>query len=343
MIECWQDARRVGLRAFHDGLCASNVERTPTSVPPGPRGPGYMGAYRIVECTRPYDLDDLLLAWAKAHATGTLVHLALLLGLVTVAVGCKGDLSEPAVSEPVAPVTVAPQVAEMKPAARDAVVLGVPDPASDPAWDDSRVAVAREAFRVLITPGSDPAAWEAAQKQMVDLGPDAIPVMLGGLASKNAIERETAATVCALIGAEDARLQAALLKCLSDESSFVRANAAAALAQVPEYQSQVMATLTDLLADSDPQLRRMAAANLGSFGEEASAELPKLTAVLTDDDAEVVTPVIQLLGRIGPLAVEAVPQLQKIAFEEDGDLKLAAEQALLLIQSDSPNPLKPSE
>ncbi len=28
------------------------VERTPRSVPPGPRGPGYEGAHRIVECSR---------------------------------------------------------------------------------------------------------------------------------------------------------------------------------------------------------------------------------------------------------------------------------------------------
>ena len=96
-----------------------------------------------------------------------------------------------------------------------------------------------------------------------------------------------------------------------------------------------MATLTDLLADTDPQLRRLAAANLSAFGAEASREIPKLTAVLTDSDAEVVTPVIQLLGRMGPLAVDAVPQLQKIAFEQDGALKQAAEQALLLIQTDA--------
>ena len=209
-----------------------------------------------------------------------------------------------------------------------------PDTAVDPSAQDSPSAEAREAFRVLITPGSDSAAWEAAQKQLVDIGPAAIPVLLDGLKSENAFERETAATVCALTGAEDVRLRAALAKCLSDEVSFVRANAAAALSQSPEHQPQVIATLSDLLSDTDPQLRRLAAANLSAFGAEASTELPKLTAVLTDSDAEVVTPVIQLLGRMGPLAVDAVPQLQKIAFEQDGALKQAAEQALLLIQAE---------
>ena len=307
MIESWQAAR------------FDETEQ-------GPRSAGFS----------PRVSDETIPAWAKAHATGSVrVAAAMILsvGLVFGGVGCTSGSTEPAKS--VAPSAVASPVAEGIPATTDAVTLRVPDSAVDPSSNDSHIAHAQEAFHVLITPGSDSAAWEAAQKHLVALGPTAIPVLLEGLESQNAIERETAATVCALTGAEDARIQAALLKCLSDESSFVRANAAAALAQSPEHQLQVMATLTDLLADTDPQLRRMAAANLGSFGAEASTELPKLTAVLTDNDAEVVTPVIQLLGRMGPLAVDAVPQLQKIAFEQDGELKQAAEQALLLIQTDA--------
>lgn len=270
-------------------------------------------------------------------------------GIVMAAVGCTGGSSEPVSNADRPPV----------PAVADAG--GGPATVSSPTGDSGKSApaglgsplvpivdakehqAAQEAFHVLVTPGSEPGAWDAAQTQLVDLGAGAVPVLLSGLSSTNAIERETAATVCALTGAEDARIQTALLKCLSDESSFVRANAAAALAHVPDYQPQVMATLTNLLSDSDPQLRRMAAANLGSYGAEASAELPKLTAVLADSDAEVVTPVIQLLGRIGPSAVEAVPQLQKIAFEQDGELKQAAEQALLLIQSDAAENEKPGE
>lgn len=268
------------------------------------------------------------------------------LGLVMGAAGCTGGSSEPVskVAEPSVPAVVDKDSRQTLPSPSSlsddiqyyptGTEIPSPLPNTKKAMEVYEDAVAREAFRVLITPGSDSAAWESAQKRLVDLGAGAIPVLLGGLESPHAIERETAATVCALNGSADSRLQTALVKCLADEVSFVRANAAAALAQSPEHQPQVMATLTDLLADSDPQLRRMAAANLGSFGPEASTELLKLTAVLTDDDAEVVTPVIQLLGRIGPSALEAVPQLQKIAFEQDGELKQAAEQALLLIQTE---------
>ena len=354
MIEFRQDARRVGFRqAGENSLPATPlVGVVPTlvrycSAPARePRGQAPVAGWILSPAgLRPRDLDDLLLVWAKAHATGTLVRLVLLLGLVTGAAGCTGGSSEPVstVVEPSVPAVVDADGLETLPspwASRDVDIQYDPAgtqsllPNTKKAMEVYEDAQAREAFRVLITPGSDSAAWEAAQKQLVDLGAGAIPVLLGGLESLNAIERETAATVCALTGAEDARLQVALVKCLTDEVSFVRANAAAALAQSPEHQPQVMATLTDLLADSDPQLRRMAAANLGSFGPEASTELLKLTAVLTDDDAEVVTPVIQLLGRIGPSAVKAVPQLQKIAFEQDGELKQAAEQALLLIQTE---------
>ncbi len=299
----------------------------------------------------PRETADHVFTWANTHATGVLTRLVLSLGIVAGAVGCTGGSSEPGLSE--ADEQVAPKVADAinggtAPSSAGAFGSGGESHLRPPVDAVDREDVkdhksAQEAFSVLITPGSDSAAWEAAQLQLVELGAGAIPVLLSGLKSANAIKRETAATVCALTGAEDARIQTALLKCLSDESSFVRANAAAALAQVPEHQPQVMATLTDLLADSDPQLRRMAAANLGSFGAEASAELPKLTAVLADNDAEVVTPVIQLLGRIGPSAVDAVPQLQKIAFEQDGELKQAAEQALLLIQTEPANPSKPGE
>ncbi len=295
----------------------------------------------------PREMDDHFFAWAQAHATGVILSL----GIMTGAAGCTGGSTEPAVSE--TPQPAAPKVVDasrgVTPPKRGGAIgspseLQLMPPAGTEVTEEVKEnKVARDAFQVLVTPGSDPAAWEAAQKQLIDLGPDAIPVLLSGLGSTNAIERETAATVCALTGAADSRVQTALLMCLADESSFVRANAAAALAQIPEHQAQVMATLTDLLADSDPQLRRMAAANLGSFGEEASAELPKLTAVLADNDAEVVTPVIQLLGRMGPSAVEAVPQLQKIAFEQDGELRQAAEQALLLIQTDTADNSKPGE
>ncbi len=52
---------RVGLRAFHDGLCAPSVERTPTSALPGPGSPGYENAT----------------ARAKAYAMGMLLAVLL--------------------------------------------------------------------------------------------------------------------------------------------------------------------------------------------------------------------------------------------------------------------------
>ena len=256
-------------------------------------------------------------------------------GALVVAVGCGS--SPEAGSE--TPSSKVQSIAQKSPQGKKQTVqvsensthpLTVP---SEPVVASRDIQAAREAFQVLITPGSETAAWEAAQQKLVSLGAGATPVLTEGLKSPRDMEREIAATVCAVSENIDARLQASLVKCLTDSSAFVRVNAAAALARFPEHQAPVMATLTDLLADTNPQLRRMAATNLSAFGPEASTELPKLTAVLADSDAEVVTPVIQLLGRIGPQAVDAVPQLQKIAFEQEGELKQAAQQALLLIQT----------
>lgn len=271
---------------------------------------------------------------------------SLAVGLIASAAGCGGGDSTNSVAAPATQTADDPASAAATPVTADSSsdqpgtrpASSTPSStstASAKSVDSQKATEAREAFQLLTQPGTEGPEWDAAQQKLVSLGADATPVLVEGLKSSNPIERETAATICALSGAEDKDLQEALIACLSDESSFVQANAAASLAQIPEHQTQVITTLTRLLADSDPQLRRMAAANLGAFGAEASAELPKLTAVLADNDAEVVTPVIELLGRIGPQAVDAVPQLQKIAHEQDGEIKLAAEQALLLIQTDS--------
>ncbi len=255
-------------------------------------------------------------------------------GLLVVALGCGGS-PEAGVD---APSSEVPSVAQNPtPDQRKAapLTLAAAVRPGGQVVETPQTKAAREALHILTTPGSEPAAWEAAQLKLIALGADAAPVLIEALQSSNDVERETAATVCALTDTVEAPLQAALATCLSDSSSFVRANAAAALVRFPEHQPRVMSTLTDLLADTNPQLRRMSATNLSAFGPEASSALPQLTAVLTDNDAEVVTPVIQLLGRIGPQAVDAVPQLQKIAFEQHGELKHAAEQALLLIQTDA--------
>ncbi len=265
---------------------------------------------------------------------------SLAIGFLASAAGCGGSDSASSVAAPAtAPASNASTLTESKPGQEVDRSADATSPASSKpsvkTLDTKKTAEAREAFQILTQPGTEGPQWDAAQQKLVALGADATPVLLEGLKSSNPIERETAATICALAGAAGEELQAALVTCLNDESSFVRANAAASLSQIPEHQTAVISTLTSMLADSDPQLRRMAAANLGAFGAEANVELPKLTAVLADDDVEVVTPVIQLLGRIGPQAVDAVPQLQKIAHEQDGEIKQAAEQALLLIQTDS--------
>jgi len=249
--------------------------------------------------------------------------------LVLLCSGCSDGAGPPA-TVPTAPVQAPVAVAAPEVSSVDSDTT---PPIATPSPDVARFTEAREAFHTLTSPGIELAAWESAQQKLIALGKVAEPVLLEGLRSTNPMDREMAATVCALSGSPSAELQAALITCLADEAPFARASAAAALASVPEHQAQAIGTLTDLLAHSDPQLRRMAAANLSSFGDEASGQLPKLTAVLADDDAEVVMPVIQLLGRMGPTAVDAVPELQRIAFEESGDVKQAAEQALLQIQA----------
>jgi HEAT repeat protein len=249
-----------------------------------------------------------------------------LAALTLLVAGCTGGTSEPAVNQ-----AVPQRVQTTSPV--PATPASTPIATAAPIAESATVIEARAAFRVLIEPGSEPAAWETAQQKLIGWGAEAAPVLLEGIRSSNPLEREMAATVCALTGSPSADLQAALVNCLQDDALFVRANAAVALTNIPEHQAQALSTLTNLLTESDPQLRRMAATNLSSFGTEASEQLPKLTAVLAADDTEVVMPVIQLLGRMGPTAIAAVPELQRIAFEESGEVKQAAEQALLQIQA----------
>ena len=150
--------------------------------------------------------------------------------LLAVTLGCGGT-QKPTMVQP------GPEAQPLAgPQATDRAQPADPLPASTPAQvasNNAQSQAAREALQILVTPGSDPEAWDAAQQRLVNMGAEAVPVLIEALQSQNAIEREAAATVCALAGASDSALQAALVECLSDDSAFVRANAAAALASVP--------------------------------------------------------------------------------------------------------------
>ncbi|WP_437207022.1 HEAT repeat domain-containing protein [Planctomicrobium sp. SH664] len=189
-------------------------------------------------------------------------------------------------------------------------------------------------FQKLVTPGVELAEWEAAQQELVNLGPETVPFLGERLQSGDFMEREMAATLLALFGPQAAPAVKALTGALQDDSEFVRGNAAAALVQCPDHTAAATSTLIQLLESADPQLRQMAAMNLSGIGPEAIPHLDSLKKILAQENPpEVTRLVIELLGRIGPPAEPAVPQLRQIKFEQSGELGTAASQAIELIET----------
>ncbi|MCA9079957.1 MAG: HEAT repeat domain-containing protein [Planctomycetaceae bacterium] len=235
--------------------------------------------------------------------------------------------------EATAPVrSLAAPVFSSSPAATDsAATVRSASPAAAPVVDLNPEAVS--ALQTMTTTGVNAADWEAAQQRLLDLGTEAVPVLVQGLASAESIEREAAVTTLVLLGPDAVTLaQAPLSAALRDPSQFVRANAAAALMQIPEGTEQAVPILVDLLSASDSGLRQMAAMNLQMQPQALVPELPAISAALRRETSpEVVVPLLELVQAMGPSAAASLPLVQQLATSGDEsvrDLAVATAAAL---------------
>jgi HEAT repeat protein len=209
-------------------------------------------------------------------------------------------------------------------------------PPTPPAIDPAQLKQARDAFALLMTPDVDTSRWEQAHQSLMQLGEQAIPVLVEELRHEDSFHRETAAMTLALMGTPPQMAIEPLKQALTDDSQFVRANVATALVLSPSNSRDAVPVLVSLLNAEDPQLRLMAASNLAAVGEEAAPHVAELAKTIVDETSpDVLLPVVELLGKIGPAAADAVPQLKRIEHEQTGEVRNAATHALSLIQTPS--------
>lgn len=160
----------------------------------------------------------------------------------------------------------------------------------------------------------------------------------------------------------------ALETALSDSDRIVRAEAAKAAGLLPAPKAEFLVpALGRLLLDSDLQVRTLAAGSLEAMGpyakeavpamaqalgrgdvdgqlavmfalsrvppDVAKTAVPHLAALLNNNDPRLLRAAAESLGRIGPPAQLAIPGLRRLLGNEEADVRIAASEAILSINS----------
>ena len=157
-------------------------------------------------------------------------------------------------------------------------------------------------------------------EDLVDLGPEAVPVLIAALADRSEKVRHVAADALGQIG--DPRAVPPLAAALKDEAEEVRSEAADALGRLDDRTA--VPALIEALGDGEPSVRRAAAGALGNLSRPArqgdagasparqgdaaanADAVPALIKALEDTDNEVREAAIRALGDSGDPRVVSV-------------------------------------
>ncbi|MBM3499838.1 MAG: HEAT repeat domain-containing protein [Armatimonadetes bacterium] len=171
---------------------------------------------------------------------------------------------------------------------------------------------------------AEEAVRREARDALEQIGEDAVPALLEGLASEGAPTRAGCADVLSRLDyLEDDRFEAAILPLLKDPDREVRFEAAAALGRVGDLAA--LEPLKGALADADPAVQTEAASSLARLGDGAGYEVLLRGAV--SPDARLRARVVEPLAWIGtPAALQTIVDLTG---DVDRDVRGAAYQALL--------------
>jgi len=195
---------------------------------------------------------------------------------------------------------------------------------------------AREAFRAMTAEGVSLEEVDSATQRIQELGPAALPVLVAGLKSEEFIQREMAATMLVLIGADAHEVSDALVEALNDESDSVRANVATALAQMEGQATHVIPVFGEILESEDATLQKMAVMNLDMLDPAAAKPLVgQLITTLDSDDPMILRLVVTFLGKIGPDATPALDKIKALDTADDAELETAVTVAVMQIETDA--------
>jgi HEAT repeat protein len=163
-----------------------------------------------------------------------------------------------------------------------------------------------------------------AVHDLVNVGPDAIPVATAALKDERSEIRWMAAMVLSRIGPKAARAIPDLIEALNDDDARVRCAAASALGQIGADARLATRSLKAALKDEDGMVRMWAAEALWRLHRQPKMVLPVLNEGLLNGPPHVrnrAAGVVRLMGHTGK---DAVPALIEVLKDEDRGNRLVA-------------------
>ena len=213
----------------------------------------------------------------------------------------------------------------------------------------------------------NPADAHAAEKWVVELGEDALPMIEETLRSRDEDRerRKAALKACGLLGTTAAPLmkdvatyllqadltaQAAaalsfmgkdalppLVDGIASTDATVRRESLRAIGKLhargPLDADVVIPLLIGGTSDSDAGVRAIASTYLGIIHERPHESIPAVTALLDDPDASVRLAAANALAEFGPVADLATAALRKAAGDKDPEVAREAGRALVMVSS----------
>lgn len=163
-----------------------------------------------------------------------------------------------------------------------------------------------------------------AAHALAQIGPAAVPSLVGVLKDDDPFTRCEAARALARIGPDAAEAVRPLAEALNDDDALIRATAAYALGEIGSAAREAVAALIGRLSDTD-KVRKEVIRALGRMGPAA---VPDLVRALKDTPVFVRHGAAYALGLIGPEAGEAVPDLGRLLKDPDAGVRAVAAAAL---------------
>jgi HEAT repeat protein len=146
---------------------------------------------------------------------------------------------------------------------------------------------------------------------LAEMGPQAAPavtVLIGRLGDSDRQVRWHAARALGEIGEAAKEAVPALTEAVRKETGINRAHAATALGQIGPNGWNAIPTLAEALDDRDPAVRRSVAWAMARLGPQNTLAIPMFVRLLRDPDPTVVAHAARSLAEIGPPAVSALTE-----------------------------------
>jgi HEAT repeat protein len=206
-------------------------------------------------------------------------------------------------------------------------------------WDIARQRSSLQVLTEILKSKDDiPPTRSMAAHALGEIGPpakDSVPSLKEALMDESESLRLAAAWALWGISRQRAAIPV-LIQGLKSQDALMRSSAANQLSSVGPEAKDGVAALTIALADSAVEVRRPAALALAAVvGTEAKAAVPALIKALGDDDRTVRGASISALHGIGRGAQAAEPALFQLLKDPDKDLCRSAARALVQIGSSS--------